>query len=161
MVCRGRKVWILTVPPAGEVWLDAGALRAVRDRKKSLFSAGIAKVWKGGVGWKEGGMGGKGDRLAAVAMMAAAVVLGGVEGLLLLTYRLWGVVVGRPGAPGCGGSSTIPGATASSSSPSLQVVGTFIAQDAVRLCDEEGVEFARALVNYSSEEVERVKVGWE
>jgi glutamate 5-kinase len=34
------------------------------------------------------------------------------------------------------------------------------AQDAVRLCDEHGSEFARALINYSSHEVDKVKVGW-
>lgn len=31
-------------------------------------------------------------------------------------------------------------------------------QDAVRLCDEQGSEFARALINYSSHEVDKVKV---
>lgn len=41
---RGRKRWILSVPVRGEVWLDGGALAAVQDRKKSLFSAGIVKV---------------------------------------------------------------------------------------------------------------------
>ena len=42
--CSGRKRWILSVPVRGEVWLDEGAQRAVQDRKKSLFSAGIVKV---------------------------------------------------------------------------------------------------------------------
>lgn len=32
------------MPVRGEVWLDDGALRAVQDRKKSLFSAGIVRV---------------------------------------------------------------------------------------------------------------------
>ena len=32
-------------------------------------------------------------------------------------------------------------------------------QDGVRLCDEQGSEFARALINYSSHEVDKVKVG--
>ena len=32
-------------------------------------------------------------------------------------------------------------------------------QDAVRLCDVEGVEFARGLCNYACMEVERMKVG--
>ncbi len=41
---RGRKRWILSVPVRGEVWLDEGARRAVQDRKKSLFSAGIAHI---------------------------------------------------------------------------------------------------------------------
>ena len=41
---RGRKRWILSVPVRGEVWLDGGAVAAVRDRKKSLFSAGIHRV---------------------------------------------------------------------------------------------------------------------
>ena len=42
--CRGRKRWILSVPIRGEVWLDGGAVQAVQDRKKSLFSAGIVSV---------------------------------------------------------------------------------------------------------------------
>ncbi len=33
----------------------------------------------------------------------------------------------------------------------LKVVGDFSAQDAVSLCDAAGVEFARGLVNFSSE----------
>lgn len=44
LACRGRKRWILSVPVRGEVWLDEGARRAVQDRKKSLFSAGIVHV---------------------------------------------------------------------------------------------------------------------
>ena len=42
--CRGKKRWIMSVPSKGEVWVDAGAVRAVRDARKSLFSAGIVKV---------------------------------------------------------------------------------------------------------------------
>ena len=42
--CRGRKRWILSVPVKGALLLDAGAVRAIRDRAKSLFSAGIMKV---------------------------------------------------------------------------------------------------------------------
>eukprot|EP00891_Asterochloris_glomerata_P000672 jgi/Astpho2/672/Aster-04507 len=41
---RGRKRWILSVPVKGALLLDAGAVRAIRDRAKSLFSAGIVKV---------------------------------------------------------------------------------------------------------------------
>ncbi|KAI3428197.1 hypothetical protein D9Q98_006577 [Chlorella vulgaris] len=41
---KGRKRWILSVPVRGEVWLDEGAQRAVQERKKSLFSAGILNV---------------------------------------------------------------------------------------------------------------------
>lgn len=41
---RGRKRWILSVPVRGQVWLDAGAVVAVRDKHKSLFAAGICKV---------------------------------------------------------------------------------------------------------------------
>ena len=77
---RGRKRWILSMPVRGEVWLDAGAERAVRDRKKSLFSAGVRSA-----------------------------------------------------------------------------SGDFHAQDAVRLCDTEGREFARGLINYSHDEVLRIK----
>lgn len=45
---RGRKRWILSVPVKGELWLDEGAVRAVKDRHTSLFSAGITKVrWRG------------------------------------------------------------------------------------------------------------------
>lgn len=43
--------------------------------------------------------------------------------------------------------------------PALQVSGDFEAQDAVRLCDEDGVEIGRGLVNYSSHELDEVKVG--
>ncbi|KAI7845040.1 hypothetical protein COHA_001406 [Chlorella ohadii] len=39
----------------------------------------------------------------------------------------------------------------------IKVDGEFEAQDAVRLCDEQGSEFARALINYSSHEVDKVK----
>lgn len=41
---RGRKRWILTVPMRGQLRLDDGAVRAVRDKHKSLFAAGITKV---------------------------------------------------------------------------------------------------------------------
>eukprot|EP00887_Chlorella_sp_A99_P002020 scaffold18.g2020.t1 len=77
---RGRKRWILSVPVKGEVWLDGGAVRAVKERKKSLFSAGI-----------------------------------------------------------------------------VETSGEFCAQDAVRLCDVHGEEFARALINYSADDIEKMK----
>lgn len=77
---RGRKRWILSVPVHGRVCMDDGAVRAVKDRKKSLFAAGITSV-----------------------------------------------------------------------------EGDFAAQDAVVLCDSQGQEFARGLVNFSSEEVRRLK----
>lgn len=32
------------VPVHGALWLDEGAVRAVRDKRKSLFSAGIVRV---------------------------------------------------------------------------------------------------------------------
>ena len=41
---RGRKRWIPAVPVKGQLWLDAGAQRAVLDRSRSLFSAGIVRV---------------------------------------------------------------------------------------------------------------------
>ncbi|KAK9819850.1 hypothetical protein WJX72_003212 [[Myrmecia] bisecta] len=41
---RGRKRWILSVPVKGQLWMDDGAVRAVKERKKSLFSAGIVHV---------------------------------------------------------------------------------------------------------------------
>ena len=45
MCChRGRKRWILSVPVKGSLRMDAGAVRAVELRSKSLFSAGIAAV---------------------------------------------------------------------------------------------------------------------
>ena len=44
MMCRGRKRWILSVPLRGELWMDAGAVGAVHERGKSLFSAGIVRV---------------------------------------------------------------------------------------------------------------------
>ncbi|GAB4816496.1 hypothetical protein N2152v2_003542 [Parachlorella kessleri] len=77
---RGRKRWILSVPVKGELWLDTGAVRAVKDRHASLFSAGIVKV-----------------------------------------------------------------------------MGDFHAQDAVRLCDANGLEFGRGLINYQHDEVDKVK----
>lgn len=43
-VGRGRKRWIPAVPVKGQLWLDAGAQRAVLDRSRSLFSAGILQV---------------------------------------------------------------------------------------------------------------------
>ncbi len=43
-LCRDRKRWILSVPVKGELWLDSGAVAAVRDQKKSLFAAGILKI---------------------------------------------------------------------------------------------------------------------
>lgn len=42
--CRGRKRWILSVPVKGSLRMDAGAVRAVEQRSKSLFSAGIVAV---------------------------------------------------------------------------------------------------------------------
>lgn len=45
--CRDRKRWILSVPVKGELWLDSGAVSAVKDQKKSLFAAGILKVTGG------------------------------------------------------------------------------------------------------------------
>jgi glutamate 5-kinase len=77
---RGRKRWILSMKTIGSLWLDPGAVRAVKDRYCSLFSAGIIKV-----------------------------------------------------------------------------EGDFSDQDVVSICDEEGREFARGLVNYSSKEVSMVK----
>lgn len=41
----------------------------------------------------------------------------------------------------------------------MQVTGDFHAQDAVRLCDLQGREIGRGLINYTCEEVQRVKVG--
>ncbi|GIL76458.1 hypothetical protein Vretimale_5990 [Volvox reticuliferus] len=41
---KGRKRWILSVPVRGNLFLDAGAVHAVRDKHKSLFAAGITRV---------------------------------------------------------------------------------------------------------------------
>ena len=38
-----------------------------------------------------------------------------------------------------------------------QVTGDFHVQDAVSLCDADGVEFARGLINFSAEEVSKVR----
>ncbi|KAG1659378.1 hypothetical protein FOA52_007841 [Chlamydomonas sp. UWO 241] len=43
-VAQGRKRWILSVPVRGQVWMDVGAVKAVKDRRKSLFCPGITKV---------------------------------------------------------------------------------------------------------------------
>jgi len=40
---HGRKRWVVAVPVRGHLWLDAGAVAAVRDRHKSLFSAGACR----------------------------------------------------------------------------------------------------------------------
>jgi glutamate 5-kinase len=77
----GRKRWILALPPAGQIVLDAGAVAAVVDARKSLFPAGIKEV--------------KGDFESQV--------------------------------------------------------------DAVSLVDEAGNEVARALVNYSTEEIKKIR----
>lgn len=72
---RGRKRWLLALPPRGELWLDAGAASALAHRK-SLFPAGV-----------------------------------------------------------------------------FRATGAFAAQDAVRLCDAEGRELARGLVNHCAADV--------
>jgi len=41
---RGRRRWVLSVPVRGSLFLDAGAVAAVRDGRKSLFAAGVARV---------------------------------------------------------------------------------------------------------------------
>jgi glutamate 5-kinase len=41
---RGRRRWVLSVPVRGSLFLDPGAVAAVRDRRKSLFAAGVVKV---------------------------------------------------------------------------------------------------------------------
>uniref|UniRef100_A0A061QL43 Glutamate 5-kinase n=1 Tax=Tetraselmis sp. GSL018 TaxID=582737 RepID=A0A061QL43_9CHLO len=38
---RGRRRWILSVPVKGELWLDDGAVHAVKQKRKSLFSVGV------------------------------------------------------------------------------------------------------------------------
>ena len=67
--CRGRKRWILSVPVRGEVWLDEGAQRAVQERKKSLFSAGILEV--------------KGEFEAQVRWLLHTAALAAVAGCML------------------------------------------------------------------------------
>eukprot|EP00210_Caulerpa_lentillifera_P001639 g1576.t2 len=76
---RGRKRWILSVPVNGSVWLDNGAVDAVRDNHASLFAAGIVKL-----------------------------------------------------------------------------IGSFQRDDSVSICNNEGKEFARGVVNYSNKEMEQV-----
>jgi glutamate 5-kinase len=78
---NARKRWIAHGPvPVGKLYLDEGAVRAIRDAGKSLLAAGI-----------------------------------------------------------------------------VQVEGTFESQDAVLLCDRTGQEIARGLVNYSSQELQKIK----
>lgn len=76
---KGRKRWLLALPPRGEVWLDAGAIAALKARK-SLFPSGVMKV-----------------------------------------------------------------------------SGQFAAQDAIRICDADGRELARGLVNYSRTEADDLR----
>lgn len=40
----GRKRWILSLAPQGTLVIDAGAVAAVRDQRKSLFPAGVKSV---------------------------------------------------------------------------------------------------------------------
>lgn len=75
---KGRKRWLLALPPRGELWVDGGARQAVLDHK-SLFPAGV-----------------------------------------------------------------------------MRMTGKFSSQDAVRICDNEGRELARGLVNYADEELSRL-----
>ncbi|KAL6745743.1 Aspartate/glutamate/uridylate kinase [Haematococcus lacustris] len=77
---RGRKRWILAVPVRGSIFMDSGAVQAVKGKHKSLFAAGITHV-----------------------------------------------------------------------------EGDFHTQDAVSLCDQQGMELARGLVNFSAEELQRLK----
>jgi glutamate 5-kinase len=37
-------MFVPAVPLRGAIWLDDGAVRAVRDHKKSLFPVGVIKV---------------------------------------------------------------------------------------------------------------------
>eukprot|EP00878_Enallax_costatus_P045847 GHUV01055353.1.p1 GENE.GHUV01055353.1~~GHUV01055353.1.p1 ORF type:complete len:235 (+),score=44.53 GHUV01055353.1:394-1098(+) len=41
---KGRKRWLLAVPVRGSIWMDDGAVHAIRDRHKSLFPVGVIKV---------------------------------------------------------------------------------------------------------------------
>jgi hypothetical protein len=41
----------------------------------------------------------------------------------------------------------------------LRVIGEFHAQDSVQVCDENGVEFARALINFSAEDLSTIVKG--
>lgn len=78
---NARKRWIAHgLVPRGRLYLDEGAVRAIRDRGKSLLPAGI-----------------------------------------------------------------------------VSVEGTFESQEAVRICDRQGQEIARGLVNYSSLELEKIR----
>ena len=40
----------------------------------------------------------------------------------------------------------------------ISTSGSFSTQDAVRLCDAEGLEIARGLINYPRDEVEKIRV---
>ena len=73
---KGRRRWIPLVPPRGVIVLDSGAVRAVIQKRSSLFAVGITSI-----------------------------------------------------------------------------EGNFSYQDAVRICNEEGKELARCIVNYSAKEV--------
>lgn len=41
---RQSKRWILSIPPAGTVVVDGGAVSAMREKRKSLFAAGIVRI---------------------------------------------------------------------------------------------------------------------
>ena len=53
----------------------------------------------------------------------------------------------------------LPLTTTTATRLSLQVFGDFQVQDSVQLCDDTGMEFARALTNFSSEDLNKIIKG--
>ncbi|KAF6260018.1 Aspartate/glutamate/uridylate kinase [Scenedesmus sp. NREL 46B-D3] len=41
---KGRKRWLLSVPLRGSIYMDDGAMHAIKDRRKSLFPVGVIRV---------------------------------------------------------------------------------------------------------------------
>ena len=125
----------LQVPVRGTITIDNGAVRAVKDKKKSLFAAGITKV--------EGDFHHQVSQQLHVCMMMGAS--GGADG----PERKEGGLYMRRQAAMLGACL--------SSRHCAPVIAADPLQDAVSLKDEAGVEIGRGLINFSAEELQRLK----
>ena len=132
---RGRKRWIPAVPVKGRLWLDAGARRAVLDRKQ--VGRPLASLFEHGGG------------SPGLCLQPACWACAGATAQLLC----------QSGALHAGRQLRQPLLLQSLFAAGiLQTTGDFSAQDAVILCAEDGTELGRGLVNYSCSEVNQVKV---
>jgi hypothetical protein len=135
---HGRKRWVVAVPVRGHLWLDAGAVAAVRDRHKSLFSAGACRRRR--------------RRPPPYCRRRCAHGQGGRDGGALRGMRARRRRIRSRAARVLPRLSPPPSKTGI-----LRVQGKFSPQDAVAICDEHGAEFARGLCNFTSEEVTQMR----